>query len=601
MAMSCGRKIALILGSLFLLFALVVVIGLVILFSMFRHKEPVIRDHSVLALKVEGSLPDYVPDTLSNRLFGNDRESLTSLIEQLKKAKVDNRISGVLVEIKILMAGWGKADELREAIADFKTSGKPIYAYIEIGSNKEYYIATACDRIYIMPTGDLFINGLAADVMFFRGSLDKLGIYPDVFQIGKYKNAPDQFTRKEMTDAHREVINSILDDFFNRFVNAVAEARKKSPDDVRALIDNAPLNAKDALDAGLIDGANYRDEVENEMKKRLGFKEGEELRITKADTYSDISPESLGLNRGERIAIIYASGEIGGGRSDDGSFGGQSTGSDTMIKAIDDARKDDSIKAIVLRVDSPGGSAYASDVIWHAIEEAKKKKPVVVSMGDMAASGGYYIACNANKIIAEPSTYTGSIGIFAGKPVLKGFYDWIGVTNEYVMRGKNAGLLRETEKFTPEERAKFESIIKRMYYDEFVPRVARGRGRDAEYVDSIGQGRVWTGAQAKEKGLVDEFGGLDRAVDVARQLANIPAEKGVHRVVLPYPRGLFDNLFGRGGDDEDARASVQLEQQRAAVNALPEDVRRTLQYATMMDRMKRGEVMAIMPFDLRIK
>src|SRR5436853_667687 len=522
MAMSCGRKIALILGGLFLTFVLCVVIGLVLLFSMFRRSEPVIRDHSVLALKVEGSLPDYMPDTLSNRLFGNESQSLTSLVEQLKKAKIDNRISGVLLEIKILMAGWGKAEELREAIADFRTSGKPIYAYIEIGSNKEYYIATACDRVYVMPTGDLFINGLAADVMFFRGSLDKLGIYPDVFQIGKYKNAPDQFNRKSMTDAHREVINSILDDFFNRFINTVAEARKKSPDEVRALVDNAPMSAKDALNAGLVDGANYRDEVENELKKRLGFKDDEELRITKADAYREISPESVGLNKGERIAIIYASGEIGGGRSDDGSFGGQSTGSDTMVKAINDARKDDSIKAIVLRVDSPGGSAYASDMIWHAVEEAKKKKPIVVSMGDMAASGGYYIACNANKIIAEPSTYTGSIGIFAGKPVMKGFYDWIGVTNEYVMRGKNAGLLRETEKFTPEERTKFESIIKRMYYDEFVPRVAKGRGRDVEYVDSIGQGRVWTGAQAKEKGLVDEFGGLDHAVDVARQLANIP-------------------------------------------------------------------------------
>jgi protease-4 len=600
MAMSCGRKIALILGGLFLIFVLCVVIGVALLFSMFRHQEPVIRDHSVLALNVEGSLPDYVPETLSNRIFGNDTQSLTSLIEQLKKAKVDKRISGVLLEIKLLMAGWGKAEELREAIADFRTSGKPIYAYIEIGSNKEYYIATACDRIYVMPTGDLFINGLAADVMFFRGSLDKLGIYPDVFQIGKYKNAPDQFTRKGMSDAHREVINAILDDLFNRFVNTVAETRKKSPDEVRALIDNAPLNAKDALGAGLIDGANYRDEVENELKKRLGFKENEELRLTKASAYGDVSPESLGLNKGERIAIIYASGEIGGGSSDSGTFGGQSTGSDTMVKAINDARKDDSIKAIVLRVDSPGGSAYASDVIWHAVEEAKKKKPVVISMGDVAASGGYYIACNANRIIAEPSTYTGSIGIFAGKPVMRGFYDWLGVTNEYVMRGKNAGLFRETEKFTPEERARFESIIKRMYYDEFVPRVAQGRGKNPEEVDAIGQGHVWTGAQAKEKGLVDEFGGLDHAVDVARQLANIPADKGVHRVVLPYPRGLFDNLLGRG-DDENASVRVQLEQQRAAISALPEDVRRTLQYAAMMDRMKRGEVMAIMPFDLRIK
>src|SRR4051812_14191801 len=310
MAMSCGRKIALILGSLFLVFVLVVVIGLALLFSMFRHREPVVRDHSVLALKVEGELPDYVPETLSNRLFGNDTQSLTSLIEQLRKAKVDNRISGVLLEIKILMAGWGKAEELRGAIADFRTSGKPIYAYIEIGSNKEYYIATACDRVYVMPTGDLFINGLAADVMFFRGSLDKLGIYPDVFQIGKYKNAPDQFTRKEMSKEHREVINSILDDFFNRFINTVAEARQKSPEDVRALVDNAPLSAKDALGAGLVDGANYRDEVENELKKRLGFKEDEELRITKTSAYEEISPESLGLDKGERIAIIYASGAI---------------------------------------------------------------------------------------------------------------------------------------------------------------------------------------------------------------------------------------------------------------------------------------------------
>ena len=599
MAMSCGRKIALILGGIFLFLVLVVVIGIAVLFSIFRHTEPAIRDHSVLALRIEGELPDYIPDTLQNRLFGGDRMSLTTLVEQLRKAKVDKRISGVLLDIKLLAAGWGKAEELRDAIADFRTSGKPIYAYIEVGTNKEYYIATAAERVYVMPTGDLFINGLAADVMFFRGSLDKLGIYPDVYQIGKYKNAPDEFTRKSMSDAHREVVNSILDDIFNRFVNTIAETRKKTPDEVRALIDNAPLGAKDALSAGLIDGTKYLDEVEDELKKRLGFKEDEELRITSASTYKEISPESVGLNKGERIAVIYASGEIGGGKSDEGTFGGQSVGSDTLVKAINDARKDNSIKAIVLRVDSPGGTMYASDAIWHAVEEAKQKKPVVVSMGDLGASGGYYISCDANKIIAEPSTYTGSIGVFAGKPVIKGFYDWIGVTNEYVMRGKNAGLFRETEKFSPDERAKLEGMIKSMYYDEFVPRVARGRGRDAEYVDSIGQGRVWTGAQAKEKGLVDEIGGLDKAIEVARQLANIPADKGVRRVILPYPRGIFDNLFGRS--DEEAEASVHIDQQRAAVAALPEDVRRTLQYADMMDRMKRGEVMAIMPFDLRIK
>jgi protease IV len=600
MAMSCGRKIAIILGSLFLLFALIVGIGIVFIFSALRGSEPVIRDNSVLVLKVEGDLPDYMPDTLTRRLFGKDELSLSTLVEQLRKAKVDKRISGILLEIDLLGAGWAKAEELRDAIADFRASGKPLYAYIEVGTNKEYYVATAAERIFVSPSGDLFINGFAADVMFFRGSLDKLGVYPDVVQIGKYKNAPDQFTRKEMTKEHREVINSMLDDLFNRFVNTIAETRKKSPDEVKSLIDNAPLSAKEAQSAGLIDGTKYRDEVENELKKRLGYKDEDELHVTKAESYREIAAESVGLNRGERIAVIYATGEIWPGKSEDSAMGGQSIGSETMVKTINEAARDKTIKAIVLRIDSPGGVHYASDAIWHAVEVAKQKKPVVVSMSDLGASGGYYIACNANKIIAEPSTFTGSIGIFAGKPVMKGLYDWLGVSNEYVMRGKNAGMFRETEKFTPEERAKFEGVIKAKYYEEFVPKVAKGRGREPEYIDSIAQGRVWTGAQAKENGLIDDFGGLDKAIEVARQLANIPAEKGVRRVILPHPRGFFDNFFG-GGHEEDASDQVNLQQQRAAFNALPEDVRRTLQYAATLDRMKRGEIMAIMPFDLRVK
>jgi protease-4 len=222
-------------------------------------------------------------------------------------------------------------------------------------------------------------------------------------------------------------------------------------------------------------------------------------------------------------------------------------------------------------------------------------------MGDLGASGGYYIACNASKIIAEPSTFTGSIGIFAGKPVIKGLYDWLGITNEYVLRGKNAGLFRETEKFTPEERAKFESSIKSKYYDEFVPKVAKGRGRDPEYIDSIAQGRVWTGAQAKERGLVDDFGGLDKAVEAARELAGIPADKGVRRVILPHPRSILDKLFGNDEDEASMSVSLQQQQQLATLAALPKDTRRALQYAAMLDRMKRGEAMAIMPFDLRIK
>ncbi len=598
MAMSRTRKIVFIIGGLLLALVLAVVIGILMLFSMFRKSEPVVRDNSVLVLKIDGSMLDYVPDNPIRRIVQGNETTIKGLLEQLRKAKADKRISAVLLEINMSGAGWAKAEEIRDAITDFRTSGKPIYAYMELGMNKEYYIALACEKIFVAPPGDLFINGFAADVMFFRGSLDKLGIYPDVYQIGKYKNAPDSFTRKEMSEGHREVVNAILDDLFNRFVNTVATTRHKSPEEVRAMIDNAPYSAPEAQKIGLIDGASYRDEVEKELKGRLGYKESDELRLTRGEDYREVSEESLGLNKGERIAVIYGTGSIGSGKSENSPFGSQSIGSYTMVKAIDDARKDDTIKAIVLRIDSPGGSSYASDVIWRSIELARQKKPVVVSMSDVAASGGYYIACNASRIVAEPSTYTGSIGIFAGKPVMKEFYNWLGITNEYVLRGKNAGLFRETEKFTPEEREKFFGIIKSTYYDEFVPKVAKGRGRDAEYIDSIGQGRVWTGAQAREKGLVDEIGGLDKAIEIAKQLAGIPADKGIKRVVLPYPRSFFENLFGK---DDDASENIKLQQQRAAFEALPEDVRRTLQYATLLDRMKRGEAMAMMPFDLRIK
>jgi protease-4 len=599
--MTRARKIALTILAVLAVVAIAVAVGIGLLFYSFKHREPTIPDNSVLALKIEGDLPDYVPDDITRRLLGQDDQSLTSLLAQIKKAKADKRISGILLEIDPAGAGWGKTDEIREAIADFRASGKPIYAYMEYGANKEYYLATACDKIFVAPPGDLYVNGLAAEVMFFRGSLDKLGIYPDVMQIGKYKNAPDQFTRKEMSDSHREVMNSILDDLFNRIVEAAAKARKKTPDEVRAIIDNAPLHAGDAANAGMIDGAMYRDEVEKELKKRLGYKDSDDLHIVRGSDYKRVSQESLGLNKGERIAVIYASGGIGSGRSSNSPTGEQTVGSDTVSKAISDAAENKNIKAIVLRVDSPGGSSYASDIIWHAVEVAKQRKPVVVSMADLGASGGYYISCNANKIVAEPSTITGSIGIFAGKPVLKDFYNWLGISNEYVMRGKLAGIFRETEKFSPEERARFEAQIKNTYYNDFVPKVAKGRGKDPEYIDSIGQGRVWMGSQAKANGLVDEFGGLDRAVEVAKQLANIPADKSVQRVILPYPRSIFDNLFGTSSD-RDTESDTKAAQQRAAVvAALPDNMRRALQYAELMDRMQRGEVMAIAPFELRIK
>jgi protease-4 len=568
-----------------------------VLWAALRKGEPSIRDNSVLTLRVAGSLPDYSPDDPFKKWLGGPDQSLTGLVMQFKKAKVDKRIKAIVLDINMSGVGWGKAEEIRDAITDFRSSGKPVYGYIEFGLNKEYFIATACDKIIVPPPGELFINGLAADVMFFRGSLDKLGIYPDIYQIGKYKSAADMFTQKQMTDAHREYINSMLDDLFNRYVNTIAQARHKTPEEVRALIDNAPYNAIKAKEAGLIDEALYKDDFEKQLKKQLGYKDTDTFVAVRGADYRDVSPESLGLNKGERVAVIYATGDIGSGSSQNSPSGDQSVGSDTVAKALNDAAADKTIKAIVLRVDSPGGSGLASDIIWHAVEVANQKKPVVVSMSDVAASGGYYISASASKIIAQPSTITGSIGVLAGKPVLRGFYDWLGISNEYVLRGKTAGMFRETEKFSDEERAKFEEWIKTTYYQDFVPKVAKGRQKEPQYIDSVGQGRVWTGFQARERGLVDEFGGLDKAIEVAKQLAKIPADKGVERVILPYPTTLLQQLLSGGNDN----SNTQLQQQQAVYAALPEDARRALRYMALMDRMKNGESMLLMPFDIRVK
>jgi len=602
MAMSSGRKIAFIIAGLLLGLVLIaaVAIGLLV---MALDNTPNIRDNSVLVLRVEGGLPDYsAADPAMSRLFGGDPNSLSNLLLQLRKAKADKRIGAVLLDVGLVGAGWAKSGEIREAVADFRKSGKPIYAYMEFGADKELYIATAAERVYVAPIGDLFVNGLAAEAMFFRGSFDKLGIYWDSYQIGKYKTAPERFTRKEMSEGERETINSLLDEIYKTYVGAIAEARRKSPEDVMAFIDSAPHNARRAAEAGLIDGALYRDEVEAELKKRLGgYKDDERLRKVSMSDYRRVEPESLGLNDGERIAIIFAAGPINPGSSSDGTFGGEQTiGSDTVVRALNEARENKSVKAIVLRVDSPGGSIYPSDLIWRAVEEAKKKKPVVISMSDLAASGGYYVSMGANRIVAHPLTLTGSIGVFAYKPVMKGFYDWVGVSSEYVTRGKNAGIFRETEQFTPDERKTFEGIINHYYWDEFLPKVAQGRKLpNVEAVHEVAQGRVWTGAQAKERGLVDEFGGLDRAVEVAKELAGIPADKGVRRVVYPAPRPFFKQLFG--GDDEEGASVKARQQQEAFINSMPKDMQRTFRLAAMFDRFAKGEALTILPFELNVE
>src|ERR1700682_5326696 len=334
MAMSRTRKVVLIISGIVITLVLVMILGVALLFAAFRKGPPEIRDNSVLTLRVAGALPDYVPEDPLRKLFGGPEDSLSNLVLQIKKAKADKRITAILLDIDMSGAGWGKAEEIRDAITDFRASGKPVYAYMELGMNKEYYIASACDKIYMPPPGELFINGLAADVMFFRGSLDKLGIYPDIYQIRKYKSVGDMFTQKEMTPEHRRYVNELLDDLYDRYAEGIGKGRGKSAQDMKALIANAPYDARAAKEAGLIDEAMYRDEVDKELKKRLGYKDSEDLHMVKAADYRKVDQESLGLNKGEKIAIIYATGNIGSGKSDNGPSGSQYIGG----VSVDNAR-----------------------------------------------------------------------------------------------------------------------------------------------------------------------------------------------------------------------------------------------------------------------
>lgn len=582
-------------------------IGLSLIFLIFLSvilsfsSSVYVEDNSVLVINVSGTIPEYYPkDPTLELLDIPEPISFSSLITQLRKAKVDKRIKGVILELEGNDLGWARANELREAIKDFKLSKKPIYSYMETASNQEYFIATATDKIFLPPAGEFFVNGLAVNATFYKGSLDKIGIEMDVIQIGNYKNAPDQYTRKSMSGEQREVLNSLIDQYFEAMVTTTSETRNLEREAVRTSIDSAPYGSVEAKEKGLIDVVGNRLDVDDAMKEAIGLSESETVSTISADDYEKVSPESLGLNKGENIAIIYASGVIDTGSSTEDLVMGSTMGSDTIVRALRNAADDESIRAIVLRIDSPGGSALASDLIWHAVEYAKsKEKPVVVSMADVAASGGYYIAANADKILADQNTITGSIGVFSGKPVVKGLYDWLGISSEYILRGNNAGLFRETEKWTPSERSKMQELANRTYYDEFLPKVMSGRSMEMEKADGLGQGRVWTGEEAKERGLVDEFGGLERAIVVAKELANISSSKEVSRIEYPRRKTFLEELFGTPSPEifYKAKSSTKTE----IVRTMPLEMRKAFIAAQYFEQMRSGEMMLMMPFTLEVK
>ena len=548
--------------------------------ALFVGHPPQVSANSTLVLKIGGDLQEMEPGGVIGQFF-EAPPTVRSVVDALRKAKVDQRISSVIIRPTGTAALWGKVQEIREAIVDFRRAGKPIVGYLEYGGEQEFYLASACDKVFLMPVASLDLTGMASYELFLRGTLDKIGAYPDTLHIGEYKTASNTFTEHTFTPAHREMAESLNGDLYNQLIRGLADGRHKSEKEIRDLVDHGPFLPEDAVRAGLVDDLAYEDELDDKVKLAKGT-----VNFVSESDYRRVTTASVGLNRGPRIAVIYAIGIIASGESNYDSPSGQVVGADTMVEYLRKARADSSIKAIVLRIDSPGGSAIASDVIWREVMLTRAVKPLVASMSDVAASGGYYIAMPAHAIVAEPATLTGSIGVVMLKFVIDGTLKKIGMNMEGVTKGRYADLYSPVRAFSPEERARVQEHMQATY-DTFVEKAASGRNTTPERIDAIAQGRVWTGAQGKQLGLVDELGGLERAVAMAKQRAKIAPESEVELVVYPGKKSFYDIVKNPFGASERATALGVLLGIRDP---------RPLQSLTAPLRVfRRGEPLAIMP------
>ena len=520
---------------IFLLLAVVAsMVGLVTM-SFLLSRPPSVSSNSVLMLRVPGGLSERRQNPQLTSFIGIG-PTVRSIVDSLRKAKVDTRIRGVVLLPSGSQQFWGKVQEIRDAVLEYKRSGKPIVAFLEYGGTQEYYLASAADKIFLMPGSQLDLVGVASHTMFIRNALDSLDAFPDMLNAGNFKTAANFYTETMFTPEHREMAESLNRELYEQIIEGVAETRHMTGNEVRHWINEGPFLPDDALAAGLVDGLVYADE----LKRQAPFDEFSWSEIEDRE-YRQTSLESVGLNEGQRIALVYAVGTISSGAGGIDILGGEVIGSDTLVEAIRDARTDESVRAIVLRVDSPGGSAVASDAIWREVVLAKEDKPVIVSMSGLGASGGYYIGMAADTIVAQPATLTGSIGVVAGKIATGGTYKKAGITFELIEEGRFAGIYSPLVPFSEEERTKMQQHIEAVY-ERFLTKAADGRGITRDAVHEVAQGRVWTGRQARERGLVDELGGLGRAVKMAKARIGIDADTEVELVVYPRPRSLFELL-----------------------------------------------------------
>jgi protease-4 len=505
-----------------------------------------VKPNTVLSFRIEGEIPEQAPQDSLRDLFVGPTTTVTDITEAIDRARTDPHITGLEVRISETTMNMAKIQEIRERIHAFNHAGKFSVGYLEFATDRSYYLASACQTLFLLPASELYVRGLMASTTFLRGTFDKLGIYPDFFHIGEYKNASNIYTEKKYTPAHREATQALVDDWYHEFLWGVAKSRDLKVEDVEKTIAAGPFNSGAAPATHLVDRLAYWDDVRRFVEQK---NHGHDRRISLRSYLDKTSSES-----GTRLAVIYATGTILPGRSGDSPFGDDVMGSDTVAEQFRRAREDSSVKAVILRVDSPGGAAFASEVIRHALVLTKQTKPVVVSMSDVAASGGYWIAMSANRIVAQPGTITGSIGVLAGKFNLLGLYQKLGLSKDSITTTENSTLDYSFQNFTPAQR---ELVMRdmRAIYRDFLQGVAAGRHMKVEDVDKIAQGRVWTGERAKQLGLVDELGGLHTAIASARELAKIPANEKVSLLLLPPRRSLLDRLLD-WSDDSDAFADT---------------------------------------------
>ena len=597
-----------------------------VLLTLFVLVSPVLaKEHAteetVLPVKnyAEFTLGGAYTDTKVVSTFGAfSTKTLRGLFKKLDALKTDDEIAGVVFKIDDVSVGWATLQEIRSKLHEFRATGKETIGYLEGGGNAEYLLAATMDRVVLMPVGSLNLTGLRAEVMFYKGLLDKLDIQADMLAMGKYKSGVEPYMRDGMSDAFRESMATLLDDLYAQLLNHLAESREGlTAESASDLIDRGPFTAEEALQEKLVDALQYYDELLTALKTAS---ENEEVQVVESGSerkrkvpdmnsfaglmqlFSMLNPPQRSQPTSEnQIALLYANGPIL--PSVESLFASTPIITPNALKAaFEKARTDDSVQAVVLRVDSPGGSALASDLIWREVMLTQREKPVVVSMGDVAASGGYYIAMAAGTIVAHPSTLTGSIGVFGGKLNMKGLYNKVGLTKEIITYGQNSTLYSDYGGFTPTERERVEKLMKTIYED-FVGKAATGRNKSFAEIDEIAQGRVWTGQQAKALGLVDELGGLDTALSIAKEQAGFSADDEVNLIVLPKQKPFFEQLMERMIEDMEGsiQMPIQLVASDPALAMLRTRWEPVLTWLSLFGFEDGIQVVTILPYDILIR